>query len=144
MNLHARAAPAIGRVNPHKYGVAYINAGYTTATTGKRVPVYTVHEDVEMQVQPLTTGELRLLQGMQVQGIKRAVYLYGSIVGMVRKDGTGGDILEFEDARWLVVEVFETWNGWRKVAVAQQLGPVGVRGAGTATLGGASNAGVGS
>ena len=121
MNLHGLAAGAIGRVNPHKIGTLYVNGGYITQTTGERTAAFSEVPDTVMQVQPLSTDELALVEGMGYQGIKRAVYLYGQAAGVVRRDGTGGDLLFFDGAYWLVVQVLEAWNGWCKVAVVQQL-----------------------
>jgi len=85
-----------------------------------------------MQVQALSAEDLKHPNFLNVQGVKRAVYLFGNVQGTVRPDAKGGDLLVFPQNRgglnrtWLVVAVFETWTpdaqGFCKVGVVLQVG----------------------
>lgn len=122
MNLHGIVSPLIAAVNPHVVGSVLASAGYTTAPSGKRTPNFSRTDGVTMQVQALAGEELKLVDGLNIQGVKRAVYLFGDIKGVDRVEAKGGDLLEFLGSTWLVVTVLETWDtaGWCKVAVAKQ------------------------
>ena len=129
MNLHGIVRNAINSVNPEFVGVWRRSTGYTTAADGTRTPTYT-NATVTMQIQALTGKDLKHTDFLNMQGVKRSVYLFGDVQGVVRPDVKGGDILQFPETRgganrdWLVVVVFETWvpdvAGWAKVGVVLQ------------------------
>ena len=124
MNLHAIASGVIGTVNRNIVGTLRVSTGSTTDASGLRVPTYT---DVEarMQVQALSGADLRQIEGLNIEGVKRAVYLFGDVLGVSRPQARGGDLLLFHDAVWLVFTVLESWDQaeWCKVAVVQQRTP---------------------
>ena len=112
-------------VNPNIDATLLRANGYTTDATGHRTP-NTRAIQVKAQVQALTARELAQMDGLNVEGVMRAVYLYGDIEGVVRADSKGGDVLEFRETpysfvrSWRVVTVLETWPEWCKVAVVMQ------------------------
>lgn len=127
MNLHGIVAGAVGAVNPMIVATILESDGYTIAATGKQVPVYKAPVSVKVQVQALEFGDLRQLEAMNVQGERRAVYIYGSEWnGISRIDERGGDLLIFPERpgadprTWLVAVVLEKWPDWVKVAVTLQ------------------------
>jgi hypothetical protein len=130
MNLHSAARPAINAVNPDILGTWRKSNGYTQGADFRPVPGYTDVLNVPMQVQALSGKDLKHENFLSVQGIKRSVYVRGNVQGVVRPDGTGGDLLLFPANRggpvrtWLVVAVLETWTpdsaGWCKVGVVLQ------------------------
>lgn len=122
MNLHAIAAPLVGVVNPNVVGDLVTNQGYTTDDAGRRTPALVTTPGVRMQVQALTGPELAQIDGLNIQGIKRGVYLYGDVQGVSRPEAKGGDLLRFSGREWLVIAVLETWGEaeWCKVAVVLQ------------------------
>lgn len=132
MNLHGTVRGAIQTVNPDIPGVFRSNQGYTTSAAGARTPMLT-DTDVFLQVQALTAKELQHPDMLNVQGVKRAVYMFGNPQGVVRPDVKGGDTLLFPQVKggdwytWLVVAVLETWTpdtrGWGKVGVVLQMNP---------------------
>jgi hypothetical protein len=129
LNLHNIVRPAIDALNPSFTGVWRQSTGYTTASDGTRTPTYT-NATVPMRVQALSGRDLKHTEFLNMQGVKRSVYLYGDVQGVVRPDVKGGDILQFPETRggtnrdWLVVVVLETWSpdasGWCKVGVVLQ------------------------
>lgn len=78
------------------------------------------------QVQPLTMRDLAQLEGLNLNGEKKAVYFNGDIQGVIRVELKGGDLVTFPDGQvYLVVQNLEGWvpsAGWSKVAVVQQDG----------------------
>ena len=121
MTLHAVASAIVSAVNPMITGTVRVSTGSTTGGDGKQTPTYATINNVTMQVQALTSGDLRQLDGLNIQGVKHSVYLYGEIEGIARARGKGGDLLTFRGRDWLVVAVLESWNGrWSKVAITEQ------------------------
>lgn len=128
MNLHQIVRGAIGAVNPDVLGRVYVSTGQTTAANRKRVPTYDRIDAVPMQVQPLSmqdVGRLQQMDGLNIEGVMRAVYINGAPKGVDRVEMKGGDILYVLGHVWLVVAVLEPWDvaGWTKVGVAKQVNP---------------------
>ena len=125
MNLHDIAAPIIGVVNPSiKVTLIRSATTYTTAPDGTRVPDYIAPETVIAQVQALSFDELHQVNGLNLSGEKRGVYLYGKSLGILRADKANGDLITLPDGtNWLVVFVFEQWSDWVKVAITRQVAP---------------------
>jgi hypothetical protein len=106
-----------------------ISNGNTSNADYTQTPNYSPAIILQGQIQSLTFSDLRQLEGLNIQGSKRAVYLQGDIEGLVRETNKGGDILTFPDSTiWLVTTVLEDWNppdanisGWCKVAVTEQM-----------------------
>jgi hypothetical protein len=125
VNLRGIVNGAIQGINPDTVVTWVQSNGYTTAADGTRTPSVT-SQPVNANVQPLSGTDLRLVDGMNIQGMMRSVYLYGDVEGIVRADGKGGDILQFPavpggiDHNWLVTQVMETWSTWCRVIVTLQ------------------------
>lgn len=129
MNLQAITAGVVGAVNPATPVSWLQSTGYTTAADGTQSPAYAAAQTVSAQVQGLTAKDLKQLDGLNLQGLKRAFYVSANILGASSALGVGGDLLTFgadatPDVRgttWLVVTVLETWGaGWCKVAAVLQ------------------------
>lgn len=130
MNLHAIVRGAINTVNPEFLGTWRKSTGFTQTPTGRPLPAYIDTLLVPMQVQALSGKDLLHEAFQSMQGVKRAVYAFANVQGVVRPDGTGGDLLLFPESRggpnrtWLVVAVLETWSpdstGWCRVGVVLQ------------------------
>lgn len=101
------------------------STGYTTNNAGKRVPT-TITLTVDAQIQALSANQLAHTDGLNISGVKRSVYMYGNVAGIVRADKLGGDILVFPEIpngsnrNWLVTQVNETWPDWCHVIVTLQ------------------------
>jgi hypothetical protein len=128
VNLHGIVSGAIATINPFVLATLNRSAGYTTAADGKRTPVYSIVPNISVQVQALTYGDLQQLDGLNIQGVRRAVYLNGAALAVVRPLQTGGDLFVFpsgtlpEGTTWLVAHVLEEWPDWYKVAITLQNG----------------------
>lgn len=119
MNLHQIVRGAITSVNPDVTGVLKVNSGFTTAPGGKRVQSYT-DVDVIVQMQSLSSTDLKQIDAVNIQGILRSAYLNGNFNGVNRPEQKGGDILMIGDERWLVVKVPELWPEWCRVIINLQ------------------------
>jgi len=125
VNLRAVVNPAIQFINPDVQATLKRSTGYTVQPNGKRVPTYEDRQ-LMLQVQALSPGEIKHLDGLNIQGVMRAAYFDGSIFGLVRVARKGGDVVVFptgtfpEGDEWLCVHVLEQWGPWGKVALTLQ------------------------
>ena len=78
------------------------------------------------QVQPLSGGDLRHMDALNLQGSHRAIYIGGPLAGGVRVGVKGGDIVTLPDGSvYLVTQPLEPWYGtagWSKAAMTLQNG----------------------
>ena len=125
MNLRKLVNSATSTVNPNQIIVWRRSGGYTTDPAGKRTEVL-IDKPVSANIQALSGGDLKHIDGLNIQGTLRSVYIYENIQGIVRADQKGGDMLVFPQRpndppnNWRVVAVAETWPDWSKVVVCLQ------------------------
>ncbi|MFL9904272.1 hypothetical protein PQR71_40145 [Paraburkholderia fungorum] len=126
MNLNSIVGSAVAAVNPWVTAMMQPSQGYTTGGDGKRVPVYGDSVPIQVQLQSLQYRDLVQLDGLNVNGERRALYINGDWQAVVRSAQEGGDLAVLPDGTtWLVVMQLENWSmtgGWCKVAVTEQNG----------------------
>lgn len=101
---------------------------FTQSTDYKQVPDYFPAILLQGQIQALQYRDLMQIEGLSLQGTRRAIYLQGDVEGLVRPDGRGGDLITTPDGNvWLTAMVLENWNppdgsnsGWVKICVTLQ------------------------
>ena len=123
MNLHAVVSGVISAVNPNQPATLAVSTGYSTSASGARTASFAAPVTVTAQVQELTQRDLRQLEGLNLQGAQRSVYLTGALSGTLRVTAQGGDLVTLQDGSvWLTTAVLEQWPDWVKVAVTLQDG----------------------
>lgn len=121
MNLHGLVASAISVVNPRVTAVLEISNGSTPTPDGRRIPCYLDPWPVEAQVQALGYKDIQQVSSLNLQGVRRKIYFYGDVNGLVRVSQQGGDLVTLPDGTvWLVAMVLEQWPDWCSVAVTLQ------------------------
>lgn len=120
MNLRGIANRATSAINPNVDGVFKVNVGYVTKPGGIRENAYT-ELPVTVQLQELSSTDLRQVDAVNIQGILRTAYLNGRFDGVNRPNQKGGDFLLVNGETWLVTKVVEMWPDWIKVIVTQQV-----------------------
>lgn len=128
MNLNAVVAPITAAVAPQQAATVYLSTGQApTAPDGSRAPQYADPFTVTLAVQPVSTGDKRFLEGLNIQGVTEKLYLNGQLRGLQRINKLGGDLVVLRDGTtFLVKAVLEAWrfvsagNGWCAVAVIMQ------------------------
>jgi len=129
MNIRSIANRVTKNINPNQKIIWQQSNGYVTDDAGKRTPIF-LNLTIEAQIQALSATDLKHIDGLNITGTMRAVYMYGNAAGVVRIDGLGGDILIFPEVpgttekKWLITKVMETWPDWCKVIVTLQDEPV--------------------
>lgn len=122
MDLRSLANSVSGVVNPNVIVSVQRSTGYTMGAGHKQAPSYAAPVTGPAQVQALDAIDLKQLDGMNIQGTIRAIILRGSLAGVIRPDGTGGDLVTIGADTWLVVKVLESWPNWTKAAIVLQGG----------------------
>jgi hypothetical protein len=125
MDLRGIANGVTSAVNPNKTVTVLRSTGYTIGTGRKQIPGYAAPVTGPGQIQALDANDIKQLDGLNIQGTIRAIYLRGVLAGVVRPDGTGGDIVKAKNEQnieqtWLVVKVLEGWPTWTKAAIVLQ------------------------
>lgn len=94
-------------------GTYSINQAQTVDNTG----IFTF-QLVLAQIQPLSGQDLRQIDGLNLQGDKKAIYISGDLSGIVRLTAKGGDLVTLPDSSvWLINNQAEPWSstaGWTK------------------------------
>lgn len=128
INVRGIANAAIQVVNPNIPVIVRLPNGYTVdATTLRQIPAY-ITQEAQGQLQALDGDDLGQINGLNIQGTIRAMYLYGSIAGVIRPDGspqshvifTSNEAGVVKEREWGVFKVLETWPDWCKVAIVYQ------------------------
>ena len=121
MNLHGIASQYTSAVNPLEKVLILRSAGSTLIPGGKRNPQYHPAVAIIADLQALSFGDLQQIDGLNIQGYRRALYINGASFGIVRPDQLGGDLIVRTDGTtWLNVHVLEPWNDWFKFVVTRQ------------------------
>jgi hypothetical protein len=126
LNLRALANSVTSAVNPNVGATLFISTGYTKDAAFNQIPTYE-QQSVTAQVQPLSSDDLRFLDGLNIQGAQKAVYLNGAALAISRIKKLGGDLIVFPDGTlpegntWLTLASLEQWGGtWCKCALVLQ------------------------
>lgn len=120
MDLRGLVNGVTSTVNPNKTVTVRRSTGYTIGAGRKQVPSYAAPVTGPGQIQALDANDIKQLDGLNIQGTVRAIYLRGVLAGVVRPDGTGGDLVEVDGQTWLVVKVLEGWPTWTRAAIVLQ------------------------
>ncbi len=126
MDLHSIVSGAIGTINPFILASIQMSNGYTTNAAGLQQPQYFSPINQSIQVQALQYNDIVQLDGLNIQGERRKVYIEGFWSGVIRADSRGGDLFTFPEypggpsRTWLVVFVFEHWPDWSSLALTLQ------------------------
>jgi hypothetical protein len=109
-------------VNPNIMVTVLVSTGYTVGAGHRQIPSYADPVTGPAQVQAMDSVDLKQMEGLNIQGVIKAIYLRGVLAGVIRPDSTGGDIVQIEGRDWLVVKVLEGWPDWTKAAIVLQGG----------------------
>jgi hypothetical protein len=120
MDLRSISNSVSSTVNSNETVTVLRSTGYTIGIGRKQVPSYAAPVTGPAQVQALDGSDLKQLDGLNIQGNLRAIYLRGSLIGVSRPETKGGDIVQRGAQSWLVVKVLETWPMWTKAVIVLQ------------------------
>lgn len=122
MNLRSLANGATRAVRPNRTVTWQRSTGWTQdPDTAQRMATYQTI-NLPAQIQAVSSTDLQLLNGLNIQGYHRCLYINGRALGAVRNQMKGGDIFLFDGQEWKVTLVPEDWDdcGWSRVIVTLQ------------------------
>lgn len=124
MNLQGIIAPYIAVVNPMVPVSVRRSTGSTIDAAGNPTPQYAAPVTILAQIQALSGRDLRQLDGLNLNGTLKTIYVNGTLDGTERTSLKGGDLVTLPDSTvWLVTVVPEPWNltaGWTKAVITEQ------------------------
>lgn len=125
-DLSAIAAGVVSAVNEWTAASIRFSTGYAPAANGTRTPTYSDEFDIWAQVQPTTARDLAQVQGINMGGVKKKMWLSCEIDAVVRPEVKGGDLVTLltgpHKGTWLVDQVIEQWGGWASCMMTLQNG----------------------
>lgn len=131
MDLRGIANQCSDVVNPNIIVSVQTSNGYTIGAGQRQVPQYNSPVTGPAQIQALDNSDLKQLEGLNIQGSIRAIYLRGALAGVIRPDSKGGDLVTITSGigvvpaligTWLVTKVLESWPLWTKAVIVKQGG----------------------
>jgi hypothetical protein len=123
LNLHRIVKSAVSRINPFISAVVRVSDGFTIGAGRKQTPKYLPDQTISIQLQPLSPGDLRHVDGMNLQGLLKSIHVDGNYYGVNREKAIGGDLIIIGSETWLVIEPMELWPDWCRLLVQLQVTP---------------------
>ena len=127
MDLRGIANAASNAVNPNMIVSVQASTGYAVGAGYKQVPQYAAPVSGPAQIQALDGSTLRQIEGLNLQGDIRVIYMRGALAGVVRPNSQGGDLITIAApappqyiGTWLIAKVLETWPNWTKAVIVLQ------------------------
>lgn len=121
MNLHKIANSAVRRVNPNIVATVRRYTGETTGAGRKPVPQYADDEQITIQLQSLSKGDMQHVDGLNLQGLFKSIHVNGNFYSVNRTMQKGGDLFIIDGQTWLVIEPLELWPDWCRLLVCLQV-----------------------
>jgi len=120
MDLYDCVESLIDVVSPYRIVTLLRSSDYTIGTGHRQTPTYSTPISVSAQIQSIDSKELSQLDGLNLQNITKVIYIHGLLSGVIREDVKGGDIIQFDSHKWLIVKVLELWPEWTKAIIVMQ------------------------
>jgi hypothetical protein len=117
VNVHSIVNRYVGTINPNVRVTLYRSTGATTNADFSRTPKFAnpqfVSSHAWVQSQPVTYSDIQMVEGLNIQGDRRKVWLNGQVEGLVRGLQVGGDFVVYRDGtNWKIALVLESWPDW--------------------------------
>ena len=121
MNLRNLANSATRRINHNIQAIVRRYSGETMGPGRKPIPQYVTDEEIIIQFQPLTKGDLQHVDGLNIQGLFKSIHVNGNFYSVNREMQNGGDLFIVDGKTWLVIEPLELWPDWSRLLVCLQV-----------------------
>jgi hypothetical protein len=129
MDLRSYANAVSNTVNPNILVTLQASNGFTIGAGQRQVPSYLPNVTGPAQIQALDGSDLKKLDGLNIQGDLKKIYLRGLLNGVIRPNSTGGDLIvitapapAYLIGTWLITKVLESWPLWTSAAIVLQGG----------------------
>ena len=123
MDLYSIASAAIQAVNPSVVATIQVSTGSTQNADFSRTPSYANAQTVKVNLQALQYNDIIQADALNIQGVRKKMYIEGTVNGLVRDQNKGGDIVTLPDGSvWLVAVIAENWLPWNCAIITRQNG----------------------
>lgn len=113
MNIFPIVHAAVSAVSPQVPVSIQISTGSTTNADGSRSLSYAAPQTVNASIQALQYNDIVQADSMQIEGVRRKMYVYGEVDGLVRSKNKGGDLVTLPNGSvWKVALIAEAWATW--------------------------------
>ena len=123
MDINGLANPAVECANPNIPVSIQASTGYTIGAGLKQVPSYAAAVSGFGQVQELSSSDLKQMDGLNIQGVMRKLYLRNPFNAVIRPNNQGGDLITIAGQIWLNVKVLEQWWNFTTAVIVLQEQP---------------------
>ncbi len=120
MDLNGLANPSAELVNPNIPVSIQASTGYTIGAGLKQVPSYAAPVSGFAQLQEITSSDLKQVDGLNIQGDMRKLYVPQPLNAVIRPNSQGGDLVTIAGQLWLVVKVLEQWWNFTTALIVLQ------------------------
>lgn len=121
MNLRQIANRATASINPNIPATVRRYTGEVMGPGRKPIPQYAPDEQITIQFQPLTKGDLQHVDGLNIQGLFKSIHVNGNFYSVNREMQKGGDLFIVDGKTWLVIDPLELWPDWSRLLVCLQV-----------------------
>jgi hypothetical protein len=129
MDLRSYANAVSNTVNPNILVTLQASNGFMIGAGQRQIPSYLPNVTGPAQIQALDGSDLKKLDGLNIQGDLKKIYLRGLLNGVIRPNSTGGDLIviaapapAYLIGTWLITKVLESWPLWTSAAIVLQGG----------------------
>ena len=121
MNIHEIIRSAINNVNPMQPIKVLKFKGFSVDEYGINTNTYDEIETIA-RIQPINSVKLQQINNFNSSNVYKKAFLNGFQYGLNMALSTNGDMLEFDDKRWLIIEAPQTWSytGWNELTLCLQ------------------------
>lgn len=121
MNLRNIANGMTQAINPNITAIGRRYQGEAIGAGRKPTPSYYPDEEVTLQLQPMSRGDIQHVDGLNLQGLIKSVHINGAYYSVNRTMQKGGDLFIINGQTWLVVEPMELWPDWSRCLACLQV-----------------------
>lgn len=108
-NIHTLIRHAINKVTPEQK-ILYKKYSGMTSVGGKKTAQYLEPIEVWGRVNPITSDDIQFINNYNQSSRYFRFWINGMIDGLNRTDGSGGDIIIWNDKEYYVTSVPEHWD----------------------------------
>lgn len=126
MDLRAIANSCSVVINPNVTVSLRASTG-SAIVNYRQVPAYAPDVVGPAQIQALDGSDLKQIEGLNIQGDLRAIYIRGLLRSVLRPAQVGGDLIIIAApapaelvGTWLITKMLETWPLWAKAVIVRQ------------------------
>lgn len=120
MNLHNIVTKHINKINRETNIIIHKFKESIITDFGENINIYDIIE-TKAQIQPINSEKLQHINNFNSSNTYRRLFLNGKQDSLSLN--TNGDLIEFDNKLWLIIESPQSWDcsGWNEIVVCLQV-----------------------